>query len=230
MEYLKKVCGLMVFQLFQPLLERASTIGLGTGSTIKYFIDQLIKHGLYRGKELFVSSVDGVEALLAPHVVDSIDVYIDGFDEVSTNLDLVKGRGGAFYWEKILASRSRTRIYVADYSKWTGRPYLYLKPVPVEVEIGRWRNVFRVLDEWKLKPRLRLGKARDGPIVTDSGNYIIDLYPRIIEEPIEFDNRLHSVEGVIETGVFPNSLVDYVLVVGPTSSCIRLYRRVRVVN
>lgn len=229
----KKVCEIC-FKLFRESIVNSHVIGLGTGSTIKYFIDLLFNSKLYIGREIFVSSIDTQQYILEKYGVFTktaldlssyADLYIDSFDEVSLNLDLVKGRGGAFYWEKVLASKSRSRIYIGDYSKWSGKPYLYMKPIPLEVTRDRCLNIVKFLSEHGVKARIRMDKSRDGPVVTDSGNYIIDIYSYKVVNSIETDMWFKSISGVVETGIFPNKLVDYVLISGPGENMYRLYTR-----
>jgi len=119
-------------------IQGVKLVGLGTGSTVKKFIDVCLDY--LKNKYIIASSQDtllyskikGLTAL-DPLMVNHIDVYIDGADEVSINLDLVKGRGGALLREKTLAYLSSKRIYVVDYTKYTGRSYLYSKSIPVEI-------------------------------------------------------------------------------------------------
>ncbi|ADV65029.1 ribose-5-phosphate isomerase [Desulfurococcus mucosus DSM 2162] len=202
----------------------ASVIGVGTGSTIKLLIDHC--RDFFTGKRLVPSSADtmlhlasiGYTVLLDPAGVDEVDVYIDGADEVSSKLDMVKGRGGAFAREKTLALRSRERIYVVDYTKYTGVDYLYAKPIPVEVLPVSLRYVVRKLGELGYgEPVLRVGSGKDGPVVSDNGNYIVDYkLSKPVRDPLALHNALKLLHGVIETGVFPSELVDMVIVGEPS--------------
>uniref|UniRef100_A0A7C4D746 Ribose 5-phosphate isomerase A n=1 Tax=Staphylothermus marinus TaxID=2280 RepID=A0A7C4D746_STAMA len=234
LEFLKKRVCEICFKLFRDNIVDSRVIGLGTGSTIKYFIDLLFSSKLHVGREIVVSSIDTQQYILMKHGVltktvldlnDNVDIYIDGFDEASTNLDLIKGRGGAFYWEKLLASRSSLRIYIGDYTKWNGREYLYMKPIPIEVEKEYLYRVLDTLISRNIKAKIRMNKSREGPVVTDSGNYIIDVYSYKVVKPVETDNWFKNIKGVVETGIFPNQLVDYVLIAGPGENLFKLYAR-----
>jgi len=234
LECFKELVGFYAFYLFRGLLENMERIGLGTGSTVKYFIKLFIKNDLYRGRELFVSSLDtyyflrryGVESYTVNELGnDLLDFYIDGFDEASINLDLVKGRGGAFNWEKKLASRSKLRIYIGDYTKFNNRTYLYLKLVPIEVKPDFLEEVVERVSKLGFQPKIRYGKVRDGPVLTDGGNYIVDLKLNIIGEPKKIDQVLKGIKGVVETGVFPNELVDHLLISGPFPGLVKIYSR-----
>ncbi len=198
-------------------------LGLGTGSTIKYFIDEC-REFIEEVKGAVVSSYDTLYYMLEreldipiydPLSIKKIDIYVDGADEVSTTLDLVKGRGAALLREKYLALRSSTRVYVVDYTKYTGLEYLYKKPIPVEVIPFALPIVLESVRELGLfTPVLRHGIKKDGPIVTDNGNFIVDLKPiKPIEDPFEIDRKLRLIHGVVETGIFPSrELVDVVVV------------------
>lgn len=218
---LKLIVARRVLKDYMDVLREADVLGIGTGSTVRFFIDEMIGLGLHQGKKLVVSSMDtlfylaqkGVHAY-TPHIINRIDIYIDGFDEASSRLDLVKGRGAALLWEKQLALRAEKRIYIGDHTKYTGKNYLYKKPIPVEVVPAAIPYVVERLREFG-EPRLRLGRARDGPVVTDSGNYIVDLVVDRIDDGFEADREIRLINGVVETGIFPRILVDRVYVAFP---------------
>ena len=222
-EAIKEKVGVKAFNDLIPLIEESHIIGLGTGSTVKYFILELLRNRLYRGKIFVVSSIDTLlfvkkyskDLCLADiSSVETVDIYVDGADEVSSNLDLIKGRGAAFLREKMIALRAEYRVYLVDYSKYNGKNYLYKKPVPVEVTIHALPWILEKLSlNDQFKPIIRMGKAKDGPIISDNGNIIIDLYPlKPIERPDEIDKKLRLINGVIETGIFPRDLVDKVYI------------------
>jgi len=197
----------------------AKFIGLGTGSTVKVFID--LCRDYLRDRHIYVSSVDtsihlyriGLRSLDI-HTLDHLDVYVDGADEVSSRLDLVKGRGGALFREKLLALSATSRIYVVDYSKYTGVEYLYAKPIPIEVVPVAMNYVLKYLARLGFEPQIRTGTGKDGPVISDNGNYIVDLKQL---EPIinakYTHERLKLIHGVVETGIFPGEdLVDAVVI------------------
>jgi ribose 5-phosphate isomerase A len=209
----------------------AKLVGLGTGSTVRVFIDTCIDY--LRDKGIYVSSVDTAMYLysrlkLRPvdlHTLDYLDVYIDGADEVSSRLDLVKGRGGALLREKLLALSAATRIYVVDYTKYTGVEYLYAKPIPVEVVPASVNYAVRELRRLGFEPQIRVGGGRDGPVISDNGNYIVDLKPlKPIVDAKSTHEKLKLLHGVVETGIFPGvELVD-VVVVGHPDRAVTLRR------
>jgi len=213
-------------ELVQLSFNDVRIVGLGTGSTVKHFIDAC--KDFLENKILVPSSFDtalhlknlGFSKILDPVTANVVDVYIDGADEVSVKLDMVKGRGGAFLREKSIALRAKTRIYIIDQSKFTGKPYLYLKPVPIEIVPVALPVV---LDDIKslenVEAVLRMDSSKDGPVVTDNGNFIIDLkFTTPIQEPAIMHERIKRIHGVVETGIFPSFLVDYVVVGYPGKS------------
>ena len=225
---LKERVGFYAYNYVKPLLESIESIGLGTGSTIKFFIDKLISDGVLAGLRVTVSSIDtllylsrrGVTAT-PPGYIEHLDLYVDGFDEVSSRLDIVKGRGGALHWEKQLALIADRRIYIGDYTKYNGKPYLYLKPIPIEVSPPSLSYVYKKLSNLG-KPVLRMGRRKDGPIITDTGNYIVDLYTSEIRDAEEIDKVIKEISGVVETGLFPRKLVDTVIITTP-HGVVRVY-------
>lgn len=202
------------------LLRGAKYVGLGTGSTTRLFIEAC--RDLLKDKLLIVSSMDtgiylkelGMAYILDISAVDRVDIYVDGADEVDSNLNMVKGRGGAFFREKLLAMMAEYRAYVVDFTKLNNEPYLFRKPIPIEVcpaALSYAVKVINSLGYGKAFPRSSSGK--DGPVISDNGNVIVDLVPSIkISDPEGADAALRRVHGVIATGLFPNELVDVVVV------------------
>lgn len=181
-------------------------VGLGSGSTAKFFIDgvgRLVGEGYeLLGVPTSEESRRQAEALgirLAPSDGPwDIDVTVDGADEVSAELDLIKGGGAAHTREKIVNHATRMRIIVVDESK-ISRKLGEKWHVPVEVLAFAHEATRRALATIGT-PTLRL---RDGaPLVTDSGNLIYDLNCGVIEQPAELDAEIRAVPGVVETGLF----------------------------
>lgn len=230
-DHLKKLAGVYVFKMFKKKIKEAKVIGLGTGSTVKYFIEELIRANMFRDKKIIVSSYAtlnylynyGIDAF-TPINYSSIDIYVDGFDEIDTNFNIIKGRGAALLWEKQLALRSKLRVFIADYTKINYKPYLYLKPLPIEVVPNSTYYVMRKLTILGYKPKLRTGKMKDGPIITDNGNFIIDLGYEKICNAEYVDAQIKKISGVVETGLFPNKLVDYIIISFP-ENMVKVYRR-----
>jgi ribose 5-phosphate isomerase A len=208
------------------LLPERGVIGLGSGSTAKLFIDavgELVKNG----RELVgVATSDASRrqalALGIPLLGDdgpwSIDVCVDGADEVSEALDLIKGGGAAHTREKIVNHAARTNVIIVDESKLSTR-LGERWPVPIEVLAFAYRTTLQALASLG-EARLR---ERDGALVrTDAGNFVCDLKTGPIEQPSTLEKRLKAVPGVVETGLFC-ARADVVIVAGPAG--IRELRR-----
>jgi ribose 5-phosphate isomerase A len=179
-------------------------IGVGTGSTANFFIDELalIKHRI-RGT---VASSDATAARLAAHGIpvfdlndiESMPVYIDGADEITPQGAMIKGGGAALTREKIVASVAQRFICIADGSKLVER--LGAFPLPVEVIPMAQAAVARQLAKLGGQPRLRL---KDGvPLKTDNGCLILDLLGMQIEQPAQLEAEINNIAGVVTVGLF----------------------------
>jgi ribose 5-phosphate isomerase A len=183
------------------------TIGLGSGSTVYWTIRRLgammVDDGL---KIRAVPTSRKTEDLAREHgiplvgliAVEKLDLTIDGADEISPHLDLIKGAGGALVREKLVAAASKRLIIVADESKLV--PALGAAALPVEVVPFGWETTARRIEALELRPTLR---TRDGKsFVTDNGNYILDCTGATIEDPAARHRALKLLTGVVETGLF----------------------------
>lgn len=182
-------------------------VGLGTGSTARHVIlglGERVKAGLRitaipTSQETAQLAREAGVPLLDAEDAWTLDVAIDGADQVDPQLNLIKGGGGALLKEKIVAAAARQFIVVVDRSKRVpvlGETF----PLPVEVVRFGWRSTARELERWGLKPARR---ERDGrPFVTESGHYILDLRTGPITQPAELERRLNLLPGVVETGLF----------------------------
>jgi len=195
-------------------------IGLGTGSTTAYFIQML-------GKKLMTGELEDVYGIPTSHQsrllalesgvpvvsldeVDAIDLAIDGADEVDPHLNLIKGRGAALTMEKIIEYRAGTFIVLVDESKLV--EYLGQKmPVPIEVIPAAWRAIKEELEVFNATAELRMGVKKDGPVITDNGNFILDAKFEKIEDPLDMEIELNNIPGVVENGIFAD-IADIVLV------------------
>lgn len=200
------------------LLPERGVIGLGTGSTARLFIEgvgRLVKEGrALVGVPTSEQSRKQAESLGIPLLPDTgpwaIDVCIDGADEVSAALDLIKGAGNAHTREKVVNQASRTNVIIVDESKLSthlGERWA----VPVEVlRFGALATAehLRALGEVRLRP------AADGqPLITDAGNFIVDVRVGVIHDPTDLDARFRAIPGVVETGLFIGR-ADQVIVAG----------------
>lgn len=178
-------------------------VGLGTGSTARYFIDGLgrrVREGL--GVQGVVTSDESrrLAAAAGIPIVDRIDggldLAVDGADEIDPTLNCIKGRGGALLREKIVAHASRRFILIADESKLVGR--LGRGPVPIEVLPFLWEATSRSIESLGGRPELRL--AAGAPYRTDNDNLVLDTAFGIVDAGL--GQALHGIPGVIEHGLF----------------------------
>ncbi|MGC9192273.1 MAG: ribose 5-phosphate isomerase A [Conexivisphaera sp.] len=187
-----------------PFLSGARIVGMGTGSTVMELVAIMEPDD-----RLYVpTSVETAQALARrgfrvthPASVRSIDVYIDGADEVDPNLDMIKGRGGALTAEKLLANHSRTRIFVVDESKLVSR-LGERGPLPVEVLPEAIGLVEGRLEEMGLRFSERSCPSKRGPLLSDTRGYLLDLEVPPGMAPRELDSKVRSIAGVVETGFF----------------------------
>jgi ribose 5-phosphate isomerase A len=189
-------------------------IGVGTGSTVNYFIEQLarIKHKI----EGAVSSSAASEKLLREfHIpvvplnsVTEIPVYVDGADEATRHLQLIKGGGGALTREKIAAAASKKFICIIDDTKLVD--VLGKFPLPVEVIPMAQSYVGRQLAKLGGRPVLREG------FTTDNGNIIIDVYNLSILQPAGLEASINNIAGVVSNGLFAQRPADVLLVADGT--------------
>lgn len=175
-------------------------IGVGTGSTANFFIDELakIKHKI----EGAVASSDASAARLKKHgiavldlnSVDKLPVYVDGADEVTSNLAMIKGGGGALTREKIVAAVAQKFVCIADASKLVD--VLGKFPLPIEVIPMARSWVARELVKLGGQPELRQG------FTTDNGNVILDVRGLEILNPAELERTINNIPGVVTNGLF----------------------------
>ena len=192
------------------LVESGMVVGLGTGSTVAWTIKRLGERTREEGLEfLGVPTSFQAESLaiecgirlttLNQHPV--LDLAIDGADQVDHRLYVIKGGGAAHTREKVVACSAQQFVVVADESKYAKH---LSHPVPVEVLPFALRPVERQLQELGGKPVLRLGKMKDGPVITDNGNFVLDVDYGRIEEPVELGARMSRIPGLVEHGIFEN--------------------------
>ncbi len=192
-------------------IEEDTIIGVGTGSTVNFFIDALAAQKLrIRGA---VSSSNASTERLRGHgieifelnAVGDIDVYVDGADEADTQLRLIKGGGAALTREKIVAAASRRFICIVDGSKQVN--VLGHFPLPVEVIPMARSYVARQLIKLGGQPVWREG------VITDNGNVILDIHGLNIVDPLSLETQINQIVGVVTVGLFAHRPAD-VLIVG----------------
>jgi len=187
-------------------------LGMGTGSTVNFLIDLLpeIKNKISAVASSSVQTenllkMNGFE-VQALNQLGMLDLYIDGADEATKNLHLIKGGGGALTREKILAENSKKFICIADETKLVKR--LGIFPLPVEVIPMARSFVSREIIKYHGKPIYREN------FVTDNGNEIIDIHNLDIVDPIQVENDLNQIPGVVTVGIFARRKADVLLIAG----------------
>jgi len=190
-----------------------TVVGVGTGSTVNYFIEALAARKA-RIEGAVASSEASATRLRALHIpvrelndTDGCDVYVDGADEVTEHLAMVKGGGAALTREKIVAQASRTFVCIADGSKLV--PVLGKFPLPVEVIPMARSFVARELVKLGGMPQLRDG------VTTDNGNLILDVRGLTILNPVELETAINQIPGVVTNGIFARRPADVLLLATP---------------
>jgi ribose 5-phosphate isomerase A len=214
---LKKLVAKEAVKEILQTLPKGSLIGMGTGSTVNFLIEELKPYaGHFSG---VVSSSDATTKRLLEsgfHVYDANDVdrlpiYIDGADEIDPKGNMIKGGGGALTREKIVASLADQFICICDASKLV--EVLGNFPLPTEVIPMASGQITRELSS--LGAEVTIRKAKENPLqnfVTDNGGWILDARKLLIDDPLTLENRLNQLPGVICNGIFAIHSADLLLV------------------
>jgi ribose 5-phosphate isomerase A len=192
------------------VVKSGMVVGLGTGSTVAYTIRELGRRIKEEGLKIlgvvtsYQSEMLSIEAgipltTLAQH--PELDLAIDGADQIDSKLYAIKGGGAAHTREKIVSSSSKSFLVVADESKVSVQ---LDKVVPVEVLPFAKELVMKKIRELGGEPELRLALRKDGPVITDNGNFILDSSFGVIKDPEELALQLSLIPGVVEHGIFSN--------------------------
>ena len=202
-------------------IENGMILGLGSGSTAALMIEALavkIKSGEIKDVVGVTTSFQG--EVLASELgiplkslssVSTIDLAIDGADEVDPKFQLIKGGGACHVQEKLVAALAKKFIVVVDSTKLVKKLNLDFK-LPVEVLPSAWKQVQKTLQDLGGEGNLRMAQKKAGPIVTDQGNLILDLsFSNGIDQPELLESQINNIPGVLENGLFVN-LTDQVLV------------------
>ncbi len=206
MEELKKIAA---FEAVKKIKD-GMVVGLGTGSTAKYAIlkiGELVRQGMEIIGIATSKESEELAKKLGIEIADindyeMIDLTIDGADQVDSNLNLIKGGGGALLREKIVASCSKKEIIVVDESKLTKN---FSFPLPVEVVRFGWKRTAEKLKNFGFYPKLRK------KFVTDNGNFILDCSYEELKNFEEMEAEINNLPGVVENGLFLG-LADEVIV------------------
>ncbi|HEY7673015.1 MAG TPA: ribose-5-phosphate isomerase RpiA [Gammaproteobacteria bacterium] len=195
-------------------LRDGATLGVGTGTTVDHFIAALAGQTTSLGA--VVSSSERSTARLRDIGIDvvdlasvgELDLYVDGADEATKHMHLIKGGGGALTREKILAGAARRFVCIIDDSKLVAQ--LGRFPVPIEVIPMARLFVSKQILKAGGRPLWREG------FITDNGNHIIDVHDWRIGNPIELETRINQIPGVVTVGIFAHRHADVLLVAGDT--------------
>lgn len=198
-------------------VEDGMVLGLGTGSTTHYFIEKVGMR--IRDESINVLAIPtSFQSLLIAKKWDipittleehDIDLSVDGADEVDLEFNLIKGGGAAHTKEKIIDYAAREFIVIVDESK--VKESLGDFPVPVEVLPEASRVVIETLEDMGASCEIRMAVCKDGPVITDNGNFVIDAKFKKIDSPAYLEIDLNSIPGVVENGIF-SQMVDKVIV------------------
>jgi ribose 5-phosphate isomerase A len=206
----KKAAGRKVIEEF---VMDGMKVGLGSGTTSHFFVRELGKH-VADGLRLTCTTTSRATndvarevgiAIIDPNDIGEIDLTIDGPDEIDHDFNMIKGGGACLLWEKIVAHASKRMVTICDESKIVDR--LGAFPLPVEVVQFAWKQTERLVSDTLGAHRIKGAKIerrmRDGqPIVTDSGNFILDCRCGSIPAPAKLEIEFNRIPGVVENGLF----------------------------
>lgn len=192
------------------LVKNNMIVGLGTGSTANYFIDALARRQTEEGLQITTVSSSTISAIKAQSsglkvqsiaYLSKIDLYVDGADEITPKLTLLKGRGQDLVMEKLLAKAADQFIVVADKSKLVshiGEKFV----IPIEVIPTAWQLVKHSLEKAGASGDIRLNAGKDNVAVTAHGSYVLDMkFPSDLDDQA-LNTLLNNTPGVVEHGVF----------------------------
>lgn len=193
-------------------IEPGTVLGIGTGSTVNHLIEMLptVRDRIDKLVSSSRASSDLLEQqgfeVSTLNEVGDVDLYIDGADEATKRLHLIKGGGAALTREKVLAGAARRFVCIVDETKLVGM--LGTFPLPIEVLPMAQAFVARKLVKLRAQPIWREG------VVTDNGNHILDVHDLNISNPLEMEMRLNQIPGILTVGLFAHRAADILLIAG----------------
>jgi ribose 5-phosphate isomerase A len=197
-------------------VENNMVVGLGTGSTANYFIEQLARRKQQEGLDVtavassIVSTIKAQQLglpLVAIEHISQLDLYVDGADEITADMSLLKGRGFDLVKEKLLAKASDKFYVMAEQAKCVsriGEKY----PIPVEVAPFSWQMVLRSLEQIGGEGGLRPNSNGDGLVITTHGSLVLDMTFDKSLDANELNAQLNNIPGIVEHGVFYQLATD----------------------
>ena len=200
------------FRAVEENVKKNMILGIGSGSTVAYAVKKIAEINQNNNLNLkciptsFQSHqliLENGLTLVSLDQYPEIDLDIDGADEIDKSLNLIKGGGGCLVQEKIIASAAKKLVIIADYTKKSeilGENWH--KGVPIEVIPLALVPIIMKFEKLGGKPVLRMAKAKAGPVVSDNGNFIIDVDFGRIENPLDLNLMILQIPGVVDTGLF----------------------------
>jgi ribose 5-phosphate isomerase A len=200
------------------------TVGLGTGSTVGFTLDRLAERiqsglritGVPTSVQTAIKARERGIPLVSLDDVSEIDVTIDGADQIDPALRLIKGRGAAQVRERCVADASARLIIVADESKLCDQ---LTGPVPIEVIPFALGLVMRKLEKTGGNAVVREGVKKDGPVISDNGNIILDYHTGPVSDPLEMEVFINNIPGVVGCGIFAEYGKRTTVIVGEKDGC-----------
>ena len=193
-------------------VKEGMVLGIGSGSTVVYAVKKIAEINKTKNLNLkcipssFQSRQLIVENGLTLVSLDQypiIDLDIDGADEIDESLNLIKGGGGCLVQEKILASAAKKFVIIADYTKKSDiLGENWDNGVPIEIIPSALVPILMKLEKLEGKPVLRMAKAKAGPVVSDNGNFIVDVDFGQIKNPSDLNLKILQIPGVVDSGLF----------------------------
>jgi ribose 5-phosphate isomerase A len=190
------------------LVEDGQKVGLGTGSTVYFAIQELGKRVRSEGLDVRciptsldtrILAIENGIPLTSFEECQSLDIAIDGADQVDPDLNLIKGGGAAHVREKLVARAAERFVVIVDESKVVDQ---LTWPVPTEVLPFSWKLSAEGMKDLHGEARLRTAKGKSGPLITDNGNFVLDVDFGPIRNPEKLEAEINAIPGVVENGIF----------------------------